>query len=111
MQRLGVIFNGRFAPVFLAELVGDFGQFGNQFLHVYRDANRVGLVGNGAVDALADPPGSVGRELKPAFVFKFFHRFHQPQAAFLNQVGKFQVGVDVFFSDRHHEAQVGFDEF
>ena len=111
MQRLGVILNRRLAAVFLAELVSDFGEFGNKLFHVHRDADGVGLVGDGAVDALADPPGSISRELKPAFIFKFFHGFHQPQAAFLDKVGKLEVGVDVLFGDRYHQAQVGFDEF
>ena len=95
----------------LAEFVGYFGQFGHQLFHMHRDADGVGLVGYGAVDALADPPRGIGREFKPAFVFKFFHGFHQPQTALLNEVGEFQIGIDVFFGDGHHQAQVGLDEF
>ena len=55
------------------------------FMCNYRNTDGASLIGDRAVDGLADPPGRVRREFKTAFVFKLFDSFNQSQAAFLNQ--------------------------
>jgi hypothetical protein len=44
------------------------------------------LIGNGPCDGLPDPPGRIGAEFIASLVFKFIHRFHQPDIPFLNEV-------------------------
>jgi len=46
---------------------------------------RIGarLIGNGARDGLADPPGAIGRKLVAAAPLELVDRFHQADVAFL----------------------------
>ena len=86
--------------------------FVNPFVHVDRDADGSALVGDGACDALADPPGGVGAELIAALVIEFIHGAHQSDVSFLNQVEEFQSGgpVSVLLGDADDEAEVRFDD-
>ena len=54
--------------------------------HVDRDADRAGLVGDGAGDGLADPPRGVGGELEALGVVELLDRPHQAEVALLDQV-------------------------
>jgi hypothetical protein len=74
---------------------------------VHRDADGARLVGDGAGDGLADPPGGVGGELVAAAVFELVHRLHQADVAFLDQVEELQAAVGVLLGDGDHQAQVG----
>ena len=78
--------------------------------HVHRDADGAGLIGDGAGDGLANPPGCVGGELVAAAVFEFVDGFHQADVALLNQVEELQAAVGVLFGDGDDEAEVGFDQ-
>jgi hypothetical protein len=78
--------------------------------HVHRDADGAGLVGDGAGDGLANPPGGVGGEFVAAAVFEFVDGLHQADVAFLDQVEELQAAVGVFFGDGDDEAEVGLDE-
>ncbi len=73
---------------------------------MHRDADGAGLVGDGAGDGLADPPGRVGRELVAAAILVFVHRPHQAGVAFLDEIEEGQAAVAVFLGDRHHQPQV-----
>jgi hypothetical protein len=77
--------------------------------HVHRDADGAGLVGDGAGDGLADPPGGVGAELVAAAVLELLDRLHQAHVALLDQVEEGEAAVGVFLGDGDHEAQVGLD--
>ena len=77
--------------------------------HVDRDTDRARLVGNRACHRLTDPPGGIGREFITAAVFKLFNRLHQAHIPLLDQIEEGKAAVGVFFCDRDHEAQVGFD--
>ena len=79
--------------------------------HVHRDADGARLVGDGAGDGLADPPGGVGGKLVAAAVFEFLDRLHQAHVAFLDQVEEGEAAVGVFLGDGNDEAQVGLDHF
>ena len=72
--------------------------------HVHRDANRPGLIGDGAGDGLANPPGGVGGELVAAAVLEFVDGLHQADVALLNQVEELQAAVGVLFGDRDDQA-------
>ncbi len=77
---------------------------------MHRDADGAGLVGDGAGDGLADPPGGVGRELVAALVLELVDGLHQADVAFLDQVQELQAAVRVLLRDGDDEAEVGFDE-
>ena len=86
-------------------------QLVDRFDHVHRNTNGAGLVGDGAGDGLANPPGGVGGEFVAAAPLKFVDGLHQADVAFLNQVQELQAAVGVFLGDGNHQAQVGFDQF
>ena len=79
--------------------------------HVHRDADGAGLVGDGAGDGLANPPGGVGRKLVAAAPLELVHGLHQADVAFLNQIEELQAAVGVFLGDGNHQAEVGLDQF
>ena len=65
---------------------------------MYRDADGPRLVGNGASDRLANPPGGVSRELVSAAIFELVHRLHQTDVAFLDQIEELQAAVGVLLA-------------
>ena len=71
-----------------------------------RNADGAGLVGDGAGDRLADPPGGVGGELIAAAVFELLDGLHEAHVAFLDEVGEEQAAVLVLLRDRDDEAEV-----
>ena len=81
------------------------------FDHVHGDADRAGLVGDGAADRLANPPGGVGAEFEAQLVIEFLDRPQQAQVAFLNQIQEAHAPADVALGHAHHQAQVTAPEF
>ena len=79
--------------------------------HVHRDADGARLIGDGAGDGLANPPGGIGREFVAAAIFELIDRLHQADIAFLDQVQELQAAIGVFLGDGDHEAQIGLDHF
>jgi len=63
IHALGDSLGGGFAAEFLHELAAGADQFVNRLDHVHRNADGAGLIGDGAGDCLADPPGRVRRNL------------------------------------------------
>src|SRR5690348_6624539 len=61
---LGDLLDGRLAPKLLHEHLADVPQLAHRLDHVHWNANRAGMIGDGAGDRLADPPGGVGAELE-----------------------------------------------
>src|SRR3954451_13590548 len=70
------------------------------------DADRPRLVGQGARDRLADPPGRVGRELEALAVVELLGRADEAERPLLDQVEERQALVAVVLGDRDDEAQV-----
>ena len=103
-------FVGRSAAQFLFELARGAQELVHALVHVNRNADGAGLVGDGARDGLANPPGGVGRELVAAAVFELVGGAHQADVAFLDQVQQVQAAVDVLLGDRNHQAEVGLDQ-
>jgi hypothetical protein len=68
-----------------------------------------GLIGQGARDRLADPPGRVGGELEALAIVELLGRTYQPERSLLNQVEEGQALVAVVLGDRDDEAEVGLD--
>ena len=78
--------------------------------HMNRNANGAGLIGDGAADRLANPPGGVGGKLVAAAVFKLFDGLHEADVAFLDEVKELEATVVVALGDADDEAEIGFDE-
>ena len=77
---------------------------------VRREADRAALIGEGARDGLADPPGGVGREPVAHAVVELLDRPDQAHVPLLDQVEQWHVRARVVACDRHHEAQVRLDQ-
>ena len=77
---------------------------------MHRNADRAGLVGNGAGDSLANPPGRVGGELEALAVVKLLHRLDQAQIPLLNQIQEQHPAAHIMLGDGHHQAQIGLGE-
>src|SRR5450830_217128 len=78
--------------------------------HVHRDADRACLVGDGARDRLADPPGGVGAELVAFAVVELLDGADEAEVAFLDEIQEQHASAHVALGDGHDEAQVGLDE-
>jgi hypothetical protein len=109
LHALGEFFRRGLAAHLLDHLPGDAVELVDGLDHVHRDADGARLVGDGAGDGLANPPGGVGRELVAAAVFELVHRLHQADVALLDQVQELQAAVGVLLGDGDHQAQVGLD--
>jgi hypothetical protein len=110
IHALGDFFGGRFAAELLHQLALRANQLVDRLDHVHRDADGAGLVGDGAGDGLANPPGGVGGKLVAAAPFELVHGLHQADVAFLDQVQELQAAVGVFLGDGDDQAQVRFDQ-
>ena len=74
-----------------------------------RQPDGLGLVGQGALDGLLDPPGAVGGELAALGRVEALDGLHQADVAFADQVQQRQADAFVVAGDLHHQAQVGLD--
>ena len=108
---VGDFLRRRLAAEILDQLLLHPHQLVDRFDHVHRDADGARLIGDGAGDGLANPPGGVGGKLVAAAVFEFLDRLHQAHVAFLDEVEEGEAAVGVFLGDGNDEAQVGFDHF
>ena len=85
-RQFGHFFDRRLAAQFVEQLLAGSAQLGHRLDHVHRDADRAGLVRDGAGDGLTNPPGGVRRELVAAAIFVLVDRPHQAGVPFLDQV-------------------------
>src|SRR5690606_24619364 len=74
------------------------------------DADRPRLVGDRAVDRLADPPRGVRRELVAPAVLELLDRADEALVPLLDQVEEAHAAAVVLLHDRHDQAQVRLDE-
>ena len=107
---LGQLFGRGLAAQVLEQLTLDAAELVDHLDHVHRDADGAGLVGHRAGDGLADPPGGVRGELVALGVVELFDRADQAQVAFLDQVEERHAAAGVALGQRHHQAQVGFQQ-
>ena len=77
--------------------------------HVHRQADGARLVHDRALDALADPPGGIGGEAKPALRIELLDGVDQPEIAFFDQVEQRESAVAVVLGDVDHQPQVVLD--
>src|SRR3990170_4196486 len=98
---------GRLAPVLLHQPAADADQLVYRLHHVDGDADGARLVGDGAGDRLADPPGGVGAELVALAVVELLHRADEADVPLLDEVQERHAATDVLLGDADDEAQVG----
>ena len=77
---------------------------------MHRNADGAGLVGDGAGDGLANPPGGVGGELEALGVVELLHRADEAQIALLNEIQKQHAAAHIALGNGDHQAQIGLDE-
>ena len=100
----------RLAAQLLLEAPTGLEQAADAVAHVHRYANRAALVGDGARDGLAHPPGGVGAELVAQPPVELLDRSHQPQVALLDEVQERHALVHVLLGHGDHESAVGLGE-
>src|SRR5262249_42733140 len=110
VHALGDLFRRWLAGELLNKLARGADQLVDGLDHVHRNADGAGLVGDGAGDGLADPPGGVGRELVAAAILELVHGLHEADVAFLDEVEELQAAVGVLLGGGDDQAQVGLDE-
>src|SRR3954447_10832690 len=106
---LGDLVGGRLAPQLGDQLALGAADLVELLDHVHGYPDRARLVGQGAGDRLADPPGRVRGELEALAVVELLRRAHEPERPLLDQVEEREPLVAVVLGDRDHQAQVGLD--
>ncbi len=106
----GGLLDGRLAALLLEQLLGDVAELGHRLDHVDRDADRPGLIGDGAGDGLADPPRRIRAELVAAAILVLVHGPHQPGVPLLDQVEEGEAAVAVLLGDRDDQPEVAAGE-
>ena len=90
----------------MQQLAGDLFHLVDGFHHVHRNADGSRLIGDGAGNGLADPPGCIGGKLKALGVVELLHRFNQAKVALLNQVQELHAAAHIPLGNADHQAQV-----
>src|SRR3989338_4129234 len=75
---------------------------------MYRDADGARLVGQGARDGLAYPPGRIGRKFVSLLPVKLLDGAEKADIPFRDGVEESEVGraADILLRDRDHEPQI-----
>ena len=69
------------------------------------------MVGQGAGDALANPPRGIRSKFEAHAVLVFVDRPHQTAIAFLDQIAERQSPAPIALGNRHHQAQIALGQF
>src|SRR5262245_46055825 len=77
--------------------------------HVHRHADRAGVIRDGALHRLSDPPGCVGRELEAAAPVELLDGAVQPQRSLLDQVEERNAEPAIALRNRDDEPEVRLD--
>ena len=102
---------GRLAPEFLDKLTAGAGLLVDRFDHVDGHADGARLVGDGAGDALANPPSRVSGEFVTAAPFEFVCALHEADIALLDQIEELHAAIGIFLGNGDDETKVCFGEF
>src|SRR6185503_10581204 len=105
-RRLRDLLERRLPAVLLGQLAGHLPDLRHRLDHVDRDPDGPGLVGDGARDGLADPPGGVRAELVAAAILVLLDGLHQAGVPFLDEIQETQAAVPVPLPDRDHQPEV-----
>ena len=88
-----------FTSEFLHQLPAGASLLVDRLNHVYGNADGAGLIGDGASDPLANPPGRIGGELVSAAPFEFVGALHETDIALLDQIEELHATIRIFFGD------------
>src|SRR5947209_241187 len=108
-RHLGDLVGGGLAPELGDELALGPADLVELLHDVHRDADGARLVGQGAGDRLADPPGRVRGELEALAVVELLRRAHEAERALLDEVQERQPLVAVVLGDGDDEPEVRLD--
>ena len=108
-ELLGQFVIARLATEFLGHLRGHATDLADFVDQVDRQADRFALVGQGALDRLLDPPGSVGAQLPAFHGIKAFDSLHQADVALGDEVQERQPVVAEIMGNLDHKAKIGCD--
>ena len=106
----GDLFGGGLAAEVLFHLLGDLVELADAAAEMGGDADGAAVVGEGAGDGLADPPGGVGTKAVSAAIVVFLDGLDEADVAFLDEIEEGEAAAAVFFGDGDDEAGVGADE-
>ncbi len=68
-----------------------------------------GLVHDGPLDGLADPPGGIGGKTEAAFGVELLDRADKTEVTLFDEIQQHQAAVVVTTGDFDHQSQVGLD--
>src|SRR6266851_1840189 len=85
-ERLAHFLERVLAAEFPHQLPGRAEQLVDRLDHMYWDADRARLVGNGSGDGLANPPRTISRELVATAPLELVHGLHEADVPFLDQI-------------------------
>ncbi len=74
--------------------------------HMHGDSDRARLVCDRARDRLTDPPRRIRGKFESFLIVKLFHRFHQSEVAFLDQIQKQHPASDIPLRNGNNQPQV-----
>src|SRR5690349_3800829 len=77
-----------------------------RFHHVDRKSDGSTVIGDGAADALPNPPRGVGRELQPTAILEPVDSLHEADVSLLNEIEERQTSPEVSLRDRDDKPQV-----
>src|SRR5580704_8457013 len=107
--RTGNLGNGRLAGQLRLKLLLGTRQAATPLMYVNRQPDRVGLVTDGTIDRLANPPHRVGRELRALSPVIALSGAHQADRSLLDQVEQRHATMRVSTGDRDDEAEIRLD--
>ena len=97
------------AAEFVRELGNHLPHAGDLVHEVNGEADGLGLVGQGALHRLLDPPRGVGGELAALGGVEALDGLDQAEVAFADQVHEREAHLVIIVGDFHDQAQVGLD--
>src|SRR5207253_3269130 len=98
---------GRFATELFAHLQRYATHLGDFVHKVHRQPDGFALIRQRSLDGLLDPPSGVSAQLSALRRIEPFHRLHEPDVAFGDQIQQRQTKVRVVVCDLDHQTQVG----
>ena len=103
---VGGLVGPRLPPQLLDQLF-DFREVAVEPFHdVNRQPNELGLIDDGALDELADPPGGIRAEPEAARIVELFDGLNQAKVAFFDDVRERQPPIHVALADTDDQSKV-----
>src|SRR5664280_1607024 len=75
-----------------------------------RKPNSTRLIGDGAGDGLAYPPGGIGGKSEALMHVILLDRLHQAEIALLDQIEESDTSAHITLGNAYHKARIGFND-